>query len=251
VQLRIVQPRDHPPAARIHQPGPVTGQPHHLGLAADRQELLSPHGKRLQQRLVTLALELRTVNDAGSPERAALLAAMSHANDERISILDELREISRGVHPAILSQSGLGAALRSLARRASVPTALDIRGIGRLAQPVEAAAHYVVSEALTNAVKYANATVIHLDVGVNDTTLRLSIDDDSVGADPALGSGIIGLIDRVDAMGGKLTLRSPLGEATSLVIELPLEPAGELDGCRCAHLHLCRWMGISTREVLD
>jgi signal transduction histidine kinase len=176
---------------------------------------------------------------------------MSHANDELISILDELREISRGVHPAILSQSGLGAALRSLGRRASVPTALDIRGIGRLAEPVEAAAYYVVSEALTNAVKYANATVIHVDLGVNDTTLRLSIDDDGGGADPAPGSGIIGLIDRVAAVGGKLTLRSLLGEGTSLVIELALEPAGELDGCGCAHLHLCRWMGISTREVLD
>jgi signal transduction histidine kinase len=107
------------------------------------------------QRLVTLALDLRTVNDAGSPERAALLAEMSHPNDELISILDELREISRGVHPAILSQSGLGAALRSL------------------------------------------------------------------------------------------------GEGASLVIELPLEPAGELNRCGCAHLHLCRWLGISTREVLD
>ena len=106
---------------------------------------------------------------APSAERAALLAAMSHANDELISILDELREISRGVHPAILSQSGRGAALRSLARRASVPTALDIRWIGRLAQPAEAA-YYVVSEALTNAVKHANATVIHADLGV--TTRR-------------------------------------------------------------------------------
>jgi hypothetical protein len=66
-----------------------------------------------------------------------------------------------------------------------------------------------------------------------------------------LGSWIIGLIDRVDALGGKLTLRSPLGEGTSLVIELPLEPAGELNGCGCAHLHLCRWLGICTREVLD
>ena len=206
----------------------------------------------IQQRLVTLALELRTVNDAVSPERAALRAAMSHADDELISILDELREISRGVHPAILSQNGLSAALRSLARRSSVPTALDIRGIGRLPQPAEAAAYYVVSEALTNAVKYANATVIHVDLDVNDTTLRLSVDDDGDGgADPALGSGIIGLIDRVDALGGKLTLRSPLGEGTSLVIELPLEPAGELNDCGCAHLHLCRWLRISTREVLD
>ena len=139
---------------------------------------------------------MRTVNDAGSPERAALLAAISHTNDELISILGELREISRGIHPAILSQNGLSAALRSLARRSSVPTALDIRGIGRLPQPVEAAAYYVVSEALTNAVKYANAGVIHVALDVNDTTLRLSIDDDGDGgADPALDSGIIGLTD--------------------------------------------------------
>ena len=100
-----------------------------------------------------------------------------------------------------------------------------------------------MSEALTNAVKYANATVIHVDLGVNDTTLRLSIDDGGGGAAPALGSGIIGRIDRVDAMGGRLTLRSPLGEGTSLVIELPLEPAGELDRCGCAHPYLCRRMG--------
>jgi signal transduction histidine kinase len=180
----------------------------------------------IQQRLVTLALELRTVGGAVPPEPAALLAAMSHADDELISILDELREISRGVHPAILSQNGLGAALRSLARRASVPTVLDIGEIGRLPPPVEAAAYYVVSEALTNAVKYANATVVHVDLGVKDTTLRLSIDDDGDGgADPAQGSGIIGLIDRVDALDGKLTLRSPPGEGTSLVIELPLEPS--------------------------
>ena len=110
---------------------------------------------------------MRTVNDAGSPERAALLAAISHTNDELISILNELREISRGIHPAILSQNGLSAALRSLARRSGVSTALDLRGIGRLPQPVEAAAYYVVSEALTNAVKYANAAVIHVALDVN------------------------------------------------------------------------------------
>ena len=116
---------------------------------------------------------------------------------------------------------------------------------------MEAAAYYVVSEALTNAVKYANAAVIHVALDVNDTTSRLSIDDDrDGGADPALGSGIIGLIDRVDALGGKLTLRSPLGEGTSLVIELPLEPAGELNGCGCASSPV-PLAGISTREVLD
>ena len=179
----------------------------------------------IQQRLVTLALRLRAAQDAGPGEHAALLAAMSQAGDELVSILDELREISRGVHPAILSQGGLGPALRSLTRRASVPAVLDIDEIGRLPQPVEVAAYYVVSEALTNAAKHANATVVHVKLGVKDTTLRLSIDDDGDGgADPARGSGIIGLIDRVEALGGKLTLRSPPGEGTSLVIELPLEP---------------------------
>ena len=182
----------------------------------------------IQQRLVTLALGLRTAQDADADpaEHAALLAAMSQAGDELVSILDELREISRGVHPAILSQGGLGPALRSLTRRASVPTVLDIDEIGRLPQPVEVASYYVVSEALTNAVKHADATVVHVNLGVTDTTLRLSIDDDGAGgADPAQGSGIIGLIDRVEALGGQLTLRSPPGEGTSLVIELPLEPS--------------------------
>ncbi|HEY7324459.1 MAG TPA: ATP-binding protein, partial [Streptosporangiaceae bacterium] len=151
---------------------------------------------------------------------------MAQAGDELVSILDELREISRGVHPAILSQGGLGPAIRSLTRRASVPTVLDIDEIGRLPQPVEVASYYVVSEALTNAVKHADATVVHVNLGVTDTTLRLSIDDDgNGGADPAQGSGIIGLIDRVEALGGQLTLRSPPGEGTSLVIELPLEPS--------------------------
>ena len=179
----------------------------------------------IQQRLVTLALKLRTAQDADPAKHAALLAATSQACDDLVSILDELREISRGVHPAILSQGGLGPALRSLTRRASVPTVLDIDEIGRLPQPVEVATYYVASEALTNAAKHANATVVHVKLGVTDRTLRLSIDDDGDGgADPAQGSGIIGLIDRVEALGGTLTLRSPPGEGTSLVIELPLEP---------------------------
>jgi len=148
---------------------------------------------------------------------------MSRVGDELTSILDELREISRGVHPAILSDGGLGPALRSLARRAGVPTALEIDEIGRLPRPVEAAAYYVASEALTNAAKHANATVVHVNLRVKDTTLCLSIDDDGDGgADPARGSGIVGLIDRVEALGGTLTMRSPPGAGTALVIELPL-----------------------------
>jgi signal transduction histidine kinase len=176
----------------------------------------------IQQRLVTLALELRTVQDAVPPGHEGLLTALSNAGDDLISVLDELREISRGVHPAILSQGGLGPALRSLARRSGVPVILRLDKIDRLPEPVEAAAYYVVAEALTNAAKHANATVAEVELAVTDMTLRLSIrDDGDGGADPARGSGIIGLIDRVDALGGKMTLHSPPGDGTSLVIELP------------------------------
>jgi signal transduction histidine kinase len=178
----------------------------------------------IQQRLVTLALELRTVLEAVPPGNDGLLDDLSHAGDELISILDELREISRGVHPAVLTEGGLGLALPALARRASVQVELDIGEIGRLPPPAEAAAYYVVSEALTNAAKHANATVVRVVLAIKDLVLRLSIaDDGDGGADSARGSGIIGLTDRVDALGGKLTLRSPPGEGTSLVIDLPLE----------------------------
>jgi signal transduction histidine kinase len=180
----------------------------------------------IQQRLVTLTLELRGLREAVPPGDSGLLASLAHAGDELVSILDELREISRGVHPAVLSQGGLDPALRSLARRTSLPVALDIGEIGRLPQPVEAAAYYVVSEALTNAAKHANAAVVQVRLTVKDGWAHLLIrDDGDGGADPALGTGIIGLIDRVDALGGKLRLRSPPGQGTSLAIGLPLDPA--------------------------
>jgi signal transduction histidine kinase len=179
----------------------------------------------IQQRLVTLTLELRGLRESVPATAAGLMVPLAEAGEELVSILDELREISRGVHPAVLSQGGLGPALRSLARRTSVPVALDIGEIGRLPQTVEAAAYYVVSEALANAAKHANATVVHAELNVGDGWLNLSISDDGDGgADPAKGSGIIGLIDRVDALGGKLTLDSPPGAGTSLVIGLPVGP---------------------------
>jgi signal transduction histidine kinase len=179
----------------------------------------------IQQRLVTLTLELRSLRDSVRPGDDDLLVPLSDAGDELVSILDQLREISRGVHPAVLSQGGLGPALRSLARRTSLSAVLDIGEIGRLPQPVEAAAYYVVSEALTNATKHANATVVQVKLSVEDGWLHLSIGDDGGGgADPAQGTGIMGLIDRVDALGGKLTLRSPPGQGTILFIGLPLEP---------------------------
>ena len=179
----------------------------------------------IQQRLVTLTLELRGLQDAVPPGANGLLASLGLAGDELVSILDELREISRGVHPAVLSQGGLDPALRSLARRTSLPVALDISEIGRLPQPVEAAVYYVAAEALTNATKHANATNARVQLTVKDGWAHLLIGDDGDGgADPAQGTGIIGLIDRVEALGGKLRLHSPPGQGTSLAIALPLGP---------------------------
>lgn len=180
----------------------------------------------IQQRLVALALELRGVEDAVPSGRQELLAQVRHIEDVAAAVLDELREIARGVHPAILSHGGLAPALKSLARRSSLPVEVHVGAVQRLPQPVEVAAYYSVSEALTNATKHANASVAHVDLEVRDGTLHVAIRDDGVGgADPAHGSGILGLTDRVEALGGTITVTSPPGEGTSMVLQLPVELA--------------------------
>jgi signal transduction histidine kinase len=136
---------------------------------------------------------------------------------------DDLQEISRGIHPAILSRGGLGPALKTLARRSPVPVDLELRSDRRLPQPVEVAAYYVVSEALTNAAKHANATLVHVDLEAENSVVRLSIRDDGVGgADPAHGSGLIGLRDRVESVSGTIEITSPAGSGTSLNVEIPI-----------------------------
>ena len=180
----------------------------------------------IQQRLVTLALQMRVLEEESPPERPELRAQLSHVDEGLGALLDEVREISRGVHPAILSEGGLGPALKSLARRCPLPVELDMEPVGRLPERVEVAAYYVVSEALTNVAKHASASVVHVDVKVYGGTLHLGIRDDGVGgADPGRGSGIIGLTDRVEALGGTIALRSPAGEGTSMVVQLPMELA--------------------------
>jgi signal transduction histidine kinase len=140
--------------------------------------------------------------------------------------LDELREISRGIHPAVLSEAGLGPALKALARRSAVPVALDLNLGPRLAEPLEVAAYYVASEALTNAAKHAQASVIEVLADGRDGALTLSIRDDGIGgADPGRGSGIIGLKDRVEALGGTLSVLSPPGHGTTLHVQLPAGPS--------------------------
>jgi signal transduction histidine kinase len=178
----------------------------------------------LQQRLVTLALELQTVKDS-APTRQVLLAELSRIQAELGSTLDELREISRGIHPAILSDGGLAPALRTLARRSAVPVELEVSAEGRLPEPVEVAAYYVVSEALTNAAKHAHASVVRVAVEQRNGTLDLSVRDDGTGgADPERGSGLVGLRDRVEAIGGTLVVESPVGVGTSLRVALPVTP---------------------------
>jgi signal transduction histidine kinase len=185
----------------------------------------------IQQRLVTLALELQGVRDGVPSDRQELLARLSDVENDVRAVIDELREISRGIHPAVLSQGGLGPALKSLARRSGVPVQLHVGATPRLPQAVEVAAYYAVSEALTNATKHSKASGADVDLEVRDGTLELSIRDDGVGgADPAQGSGIVGLTDRIEALGGTIAVTSPPGEGTSITLTLPVgsaEPGGD------------------------
>jgi signal transduction histidine kinase len=139
-------------------------------------------------------------------------------------VFEDLQEISRGLHPAILSEGGLRPALKVLARRSAVPVKVEVHIRRRLAKQVEAAAYYIASEALTNAIKHAEASVVELHADSRDGILEMSICDDGIGgADPSRGSGLIGLTDRVEALGGTISVESPPGDGTSLHVRLPIE----------------------------
>jgi signal transduction histidine kinase len=173
-----------------------------------------------QQQLVTLLLDLRQVQAEAPPELEGWLSRIA----EQVSdVLDQVREISRGIHPAILSEGGLTLALKALARRSAVPVELDLRAGRRLPDQVEVAAYYAVSEALANAAKHAHASAVHVDLDAPDATLRLAIRDDGIGgANPARGSGLTGLRDRIEAVGGTFDVTSPAGGGTTLLIEIPV-----------------------------
>jgi signal transduction histidine kinase len=176
----------------------------------------------IQQQLVSLGMELGEL-EASLPGDGELKPKVAGVAGGLRSAVDDLREISRGIHPAILSHGGLGAALRTLARRSAVPVQLNAVVDGRLPERVEVAAYYVVSEALTNAARHARASVVSIEVVGQERALELSIRDDGVGgADPGGGTGLIGLKDRIEALGGTITVESPHGQGTSLVVTLPL-----------------------------
>jgi PAS domain S-box-containing protein len=177
----------------------------------------------VQQRLVSLALELHGAQTIAPSEDKQLNAELAHVRQSLAGAIEDLRELSRGIHPAILSEGGLGPAVRSLARRSAIPVELNLSVDERLADHVEVGAYYVVSEALTNAAKHSQASKVEVAAHLQGGTLQLTFDDDGVGgADPARGSGLTGLMDRVAALGGTISITSPPGRGTSLRVELPV-----------------------------
>jgi signal transduction histidine kinase len=176
-----------------------------------------------QQHLVSLALDLRAAEATaprGAGEHVQQLDEVAAGLD---GVLEELREIARGLHPAILAESGLVPALKALARRSAVPVDLDVQVEGRLPEPVEIAAYYAVAEALANIAKHAHATVVDVQVAAMDGVLHVHVRDDGRGgADFSHGTGLLGLRDRAEALGGHVDLRSLPGDGTTLQITLPL-----------------------------
>jgi signal transduction histidine kinase len=177
-----------------------------------------------QQRLVSLALAARTAEADVAIGRGDPRAELSRIAAGLADAAAELQEVSRGIHPAILSERGLGPALRTLARRSAVPVDLEVAADARYPEPVEVAAYYVASEALANAMKHARASQVEMSLATRHGSLLLSIRDDGVGgADPARGSGLAGLTDRVEALGGSIRLDSAAGAGTHITVDLPLE----------------------------
>ena len=182
-----------------------------------------------QQRLISLALQLRVAQAAVPPEAGELAARLDSLVNEATSTLDELRELARGIHPVVLAEGGLAAALEVLARRSAVPVELDVRVDRRPPEPIETAAYYLVAEAVTNAAKHAHASAVTVTVEADaaDAVLRVAVRDDGCGgAHLGGGSGLVGLKDRVEALGGRIVVDSPRGAGTDLRVELPLSADG-------------------------
>jgi signal transduction histidine kinase len=182
-----------------------------------------------QQRLVSLGLELRLAQGMVPAELPELDRGLAGIAEQLTGVVEELREIARGIHPAILSEGGLGPALRTLARRAAIAVELDVAAIARLRlpEPIEVAAYYLVSEALTNATKHADASAVEVGAQASGGTLRVCVRDDGAGgADPQRGSGLTGLKDRIEALGGTLAMHSPAGGGTTVSCELPVAVSG-------------------------
>jgi signal transduction histidine kinase len=175
-----------------------------------------------QQHLISLILKVREAEARVTPEQHGLRRQLSDTADALSDILAELQEISRGLHPPVLARAGLRAALRALVRRSPVPVELDVDTDRRLPEELEIGLYYIVSEALTNILKHAHASMVRVGLDQEDSQVRLTVRDDGVGgADPARGTGLIGLKDRVEALGGTIQVTSPAGKGTTLLVTIP------------------------------
>jgi signal transduction histidine kinase len=175
-----------------------------------------------QQRLLSLGPALQLVRAELEPDTNGATALLTVAESELAAALDELRQLAHGIHPAVLTEQGLGPALRTLAERSPLPVEIERVPDERLPAAIEAAAYFVVSEALANAVKHSHATSMSAVVASGGGSLVVEVDDDGIGgAATRPGSGLAGLEDRVQALDGQLTLSSPAGSGTRLRAELP------------------------------
>ncbi|WP_179471210.1 ATP-binding protein [Mycolicibacterium vinylchloridicum] len=180
-----------------------------------------------QQRIVSLGLELRALEASVPEDLTDVRTQLTGIIDGLSHLHTDLQELSRGIHPAILSRGGLGPAIKTLARRSAVPVSLDLDVDRRLPETVEVAAYYVVAEALTNAAKHARAGEVTVSARLTDTELNLRIADDGIGgAGAGGGSGLIGLKDRVEALSGRLGIVSEPGAGTTLSVTIPLPTGG-------------------------
>ena len=194
-----------------------------VGLYAWRRRLERNLHDGAQQRLVSLALQLRMVEGSfdANPDRAR--RDLTEAREQLTHALEELRELARGIHPAILTDGGLARALPALAHRAPVPVEINDVPDERLPEPVEAAAYYLIAEAITNVAKHAQASHVAVSVRREGARVLVQVADDGVGgADPVAGSGLHGLADRVEALHGQLRVDSPPGGDTRLEARIPV-----------------------------
>jgi signal transduction histidine kinase len=176
-----------------------------------------------QRRLTSLGEELRETQAIIEPCQEHLREQLAKAVKGLDNVLDDLREISRGLHPATLSRSGLRRALEALTQRSEVPAGLNVRVDRPLPDHIQVAIYYTVSEALTNVAKYSHAAVVHINLTLDGTTLKLRVNDNGVGgADPTRGSGLLGLKDRIESLGGTIKVISPSGGGTSLLVDVPV-----------------------------
>jgi signal transduction histidine kinase len=190
---------------------------------AERRRLERNLHDGAQQRLVSLALDLRMVDATLEKDPPAARRTLASAQEQLAKGLEELRELARGIHPAVLTERGLGPALQGLFARAPLPVEITELPEERLAGPAEAAAYYVVAEAITNVAKYAQASHVTVSISRSNGAATIVVADDGVGgADPALGTGLRGLADRVEALDGRLEVDSPSAHGTRIRAEIPI-----------------------------